>query len=389
MAAEKLQAAFHGHLSCAGKSISVVYLNTAHNTASTSEHEPSQLRLHPRRTLDHYSFLVDTTVRDADQSTSKGTGNNGQEGGSIAEDDSRLIIIDQLWCWVLDEKLEFCDFYESILKSVDGCTTVWELQSLIAQKAPTHIFNEKNRDFTDLIEIYSWMTGKEAASQKTYFQEFYQAHSRGNSTSTFLGDLCGLTPVLKVADLMDELKMIRHLVDNQREVLKFLISGLRKLNPSRDQPHAERSSSVKIATISCSDQAIFALSVQNYQCNIGVSGAPRDHVVSADEILVLLLTEIENMKDDVVYTQKMLLNLLDLKQKTASLEEARSTTQQGRAVMLFTIVIVILNVSEITGDDKNPSTWDLRRIGRILLRSATKIFVTVTHIIAISQVAPR
>jgi hypothetical protein len=36
-----------------------------------------------------------------------------------------------------------------------------------------------------------------------------------------------------------------------------------------------------------------------------------------------------------------LLELLDLKQKTASLAEARSTTKQGQAVMLFTIVTII------------------------------------------------
>lgn len=40
-----------------------------------------------------------------------------------------------------------------------------------------------------------------------------------------------------------------------------------------------------------------------------------------------------------IYTQ--LLDLLDLKQTTAALAEAKSTTQQGRAIMLFTVVTII------------------------------------------------
>jgi hypothetical protein len=44
---------------------------------------------------------------------------------------------------------------------------------------------------------------------------------------------------------------------------------------------------------------------------------------------------------DAVLTATKLLDLLDLKSKTASLAEARSTTKQGQAVMLFTIVTII------------------------------------------------
>jgi len=36
-----------------------------------------------------------------------------------------------------------------------------------------------------------------------------------------------------------------------------------------------------------------------------------------------------------------LLDLLDLKQKSATLKEARSTSEQGQVIMLFTIVTII------------------------------------------------
>jgi len=97
------------------------------------------------------------------------------------------------------------------------------------------------------------------------------------------------------------------------------------------------------------------------------------------------------------------MDLLDLKTNAASLVEAHSSakeaqaaTAQGRAVMLFTIITVIFvsiysrslpniicdnavqlplsfftsyfgqNVREITGDDKNHSTWDLWRVASTL-----------------------
>jgi hypothetical protein len=130
---------------------------------------------------------------------------------------------------------------------------------------------------------------------------------------------------------------------------------------------------------------------------------------------------------------RQLLDLLDLKSKTASLiaaqaslraarssaatathglREAQSTRTQGRAVILFTIVTVIFvgrtlystplfltgltapalvllillgqNVSEITGDDKNPSSWHLWRVAsRSLLSSRVSPRLTVAAPISI------
>ena len=61
--------------------------------------------IHPRRTLDqfYYSSLFNTTQRDADQTISKWTGSGvGENGRSSAGKDSQLFMIDQLWCWALD-----------------------------------------------------------------------------------------------------------------------------------------------------------------------------------------------------------------------------------------------------------------------------------------------
>ncbi|KAF4421316.1 hypothetical protein CFRS1_v011490 [Colletotrichum fructicola] len=71
---------------------------------------------------------------------------------------------------------------------------------------------------------------------------------------------------------------------------------------------------------------------------------------------------------------KAVLELLDLELKAASLSEARTTTRQGQAVMLFTIITIIFlplsffvsyfgqNVSELTGDSQNPTSGQVWKI---------------------------
>jgi hypothetical protein len=64
--------------------------------------------LHPRRTLDqfYYPSLNDTKGRDADQTISKWTGSGlGASGRPSAANDSLMIMVDQLWCWVLDDSM--------------------------------------------------------------------------------------------------------------------------------------------------------------------------------------------------------------------------------------------------------------------------------------------
>jgi hypothetical protein len=65
-----------------------------------------QKTLHPRRTMDqfYYSSLINTNHRDSDQTISKWTGLGVEQGGrQRAHSSSRLIMVDQLWCWVLDD----------------------------------------------------------------------------------------------------------------------------------------------------------------------------------------------------------------------------------------------------------------------------------------------
>jgi hypothetical protein len=57
--------------------------------------------LHIRRTLDQYYFLTldDTSVRDKDQVVYRGT----RAGRSFHNRNTRVVMVDQLWLWILDD----------------------------------------------------------------------------------------------------------------------------------------------------------------------------------------------------------------------------------------------------------------------------------------------
>ena len=58
--------------------------------------------LHIRRTLDQYYFLTleDTSKRDRDQVVYRGT----RAGNSFHNKNTRVVMVDQLWLWILDNR---------------------------------------------------------------------------------------------------------------------------------------------------------------------------------------------------------------------------------------------------------------------------------------------
>ncbi|KAL7800769.1 hypothetical protein V8C43DRAFT_325967 [Trichoderma afarasin] len=276
-------------------------------------------------------------------------------------------MIDQLWCWVLDDT---CWNLALPLKLL-------YLFSNLVKEATTYLFRQDNKSFLDLLETFRWV-----ARQVQLFENFNKTDLRFES----IRDLPELKLVLEVADILDELKMIRNLADKQREVLKSLIMALCHLHPSSVADLDEGGQLSVVTQCTFGDDTNFNIYQQQRYSNDSAEttkrlaakiqkGASRDAVVSADETLLLLIAEVDKLTQEGENTHKMLLNLLDLKQTTAALEEARSTTQQGRIIMLFTIITIIFlplsfftsyfgqNVSELTGDTSNPTSWELWRIG--------------------------
>ncbi|CAN9168945.1 unnamed protein product [Alternaria sp. RS040] len=337
--------------------------------------QPSQVTQRPqylRRTLDqfYYPALEDTSERDKDQTISKWTGTPlEQDGRDKAADDSAMIMVDQFWCWIIDEKTIITSFpsgiysdsftgvqdlYWSITRSLSynpqQLNTVEDIYSLLVREVAGYMFNQFNRSSVDMVEIYRWVTGKKAAAQTTYFQRFQQGYASGRNDTTIFNDRRDLKLVLEVSDIIDELKMIRHLLYVQMNVIDPSILGLEK--------------------------------PESFQSEVSITP------YRVIDTIRPVLDHLDNISKDAEHTRKMLLNLLDLKSNAASLAEARASlaaaqssakeaqaaSTQGRAVMLFTIITVIFlplsfftsyfgqNVKELTGDENNPSTWHLWRV---------------------------
>jgi hypothetical protein len=76
---------------------------------------------YPRRTLDqfYYPALGKTGERDKDQTISKWSGAALEQGGrSSAATDSAIIMVDQFWCWIIDNSLLFVPL---AMISIDNC----------------------------------------------------------------------------------------------------------------------------------------------------------------------------------------------------------------------------------------------------------------------------
>ncbi|KAK6083985.1 hypothetical protein SCUP515_01681 [Seiridium cupressi] len=136
------------------------YLDCKHNSGY-------KLPLHPRRTLDqsHYYMLRDTTYRDRTQVVSRWFRRNRREqtrqqnherptfrnrAGHIlfAEEDHNILMVDQLWLWVIEEKR---DMHETD-KTRGNVTLVTSFPDRVGTKSAAHnniaqqVFRDSTRD---------------------------------------------------------------------------------------------------------------------------------------------------------------------------------------------------------------------------------------------------
>lgn len=132
------------------------------------------------------------------------------------------------------------DLYTTLRRRVGECDGVWDLHATIVEHATTHLHDQWNRRLIDYIEIYKWATSKKVGShlptnvesvdtnkhqtalQAMSFRNFYQSSSDGSAA---LEDQHDLELALEVADIIDELKMIKNLLEKQQIVVSSMRSG--------------------------------------------------------------------------------------------------------------------------------------------------------------------
>ncbi|KAL4975881.1 hypothetical protein BDW66DRAFT_63176 [Aspergillus desertorum] len=323
--------------------------------------------IHIRRTLDQFGYpnLRSTVARDDDQMlwkrTRKATNLIDELGNSVSPregldpesspfPDGKVLMVDQLWLWIVDQKTvvtffpkqepttvegkfyEQTNLFNSIYNELNGdfarCfETAGDLAALIVLHAVTVLFDRTLhsdlqilRIFEESISILTELTTKSfkqfrnrgfvtrpAEYNKTREGRIMTAAEReGRDREAALQNRNDLSSMLELRDIADELGTIMKLLEQQTAT----INDMAKYFEHR--------------------------------------GYGKRFILASLTRLDEYRTHISEMRENAIAAQKAVENLLDLKQKQASVDESRLarweaevTQSQSRAVMVFTIFTVI------------------------------------------------
>jgi hypothetical protein len=153
----------------------------------------------------------------------------------------------------------------------------------------------------------------QAALQATYLQEFHKEYANVEPLMSVYDGQKELERLLEVADIIDELKMIQHLIETQRDVLKSVISALINLNPSSESKNPPAQIHVNRCHFSSGGSLVINNTSKDSLDNVettkalaqGIGGIARENVILMEETLVTVLTQLSDISKNAEYTQKM------------------------------------------------------------------------------------
>ncbi|KAF6808018.1 ankyrin repeat protein [Colletotrichum sojae] len=331
---------------------------------------------HGRKPLGLYSDPVANNIqRNAGQTLLKWTGNPDRmpfDGWSRPKPDSRLLMVDQAWIWVfgedtlvscfpyhdvqplgsyddalmafLDGFLSFqdgltegqredtlhrlrdleCEVYEAfepssidimsssmVIGKLRLCKNPVDLASYLATYSIVAFSTGTGSDVTDILSIYQWAAKYQASRYADKLHDFYAREASGELQEVPNKESKELLLIFEVMRMQDDLGMLQSLLETQGRIVASIRQSFSELGPIRD-------------TEFLPDELDADLLLDRAQR--GFESWWRG---------------VEQLSRKTSQTHSALLNLLDLDQKTASLREARASTKQGQAVMLFTVVTII------------------------------------------------
>ncbi|KKK20761.1 hypothetical protein AOCH_002269 [Aspergillus ochraceoroseus] len=326
----------------------------------------SEPPIHIRRTLDQFGYpnLRSTVARDDDQMlwkrTRKAVNLNDEFGTSPSAPDKpesqtsfvdgKVLMVDQLWLWIVDQKTvvtffpkqepttvegkfyEQTNLHNSIYNELNGdlarrFETAGDLAALIVLHAVTVLFDRTLhsdlqilRIFEESISILTELTTKSfkmfrnrgfvtrpAEYNKTPDGRIMTATERDErDRQVALQNRNDLSSLLELRDIVDELGTILKLLEQQTTTIKTMANYFEYRGYGKRFIHAA--------------------------------------LMRLDEYHI----HITEMRGNAIAAQKAVENLLDLKQKQANVDEARLarweaevTQSQSRAVMVFTIFTIM------------------------------------------------
>lgn len=334
----------------------------------------STVSLHVRRTLDQsFYHNIDTGGRDEDQVVYR----YQTKGRSPDECDPKIVMVDQLWMWILGPNLIVTAFpqrwqqprndplnvLDSIIEDInsktrDPVTSVYDLAMIITNRC-SGVFDRHRMgaDEYQFLDMFESSIGNATDQETILFNEFNQAsahasawlrHNRkSNRLAEFadgdtqeahgneerdlrikpeeftrgplfvdkLLDIGQETDLLaETKDIRDELNMIAKVFEDQQHVLTEL------------------------------EGAICDIYFEEQQSQRGVKKRFRDQLKAIDTHL----KDVERMDKQAERIYSSITDMLDLKQKHANAFEARfardqaaGTAKQSQIIMVFTIVTIV------------------------------------------------
>ncbi|KAI1080947.1 hypothetical protein F5B20DRAFT_84801 [Whalleya microplaca] len=381
---------------------------------------PKDPPLHPRRTLDqaYYWTLNSTRKRDRDQVVYRGTTAKSDdyhqfdyETGKWTEHTefkikgectecklniqklSRVIMVDQLWMWILDAKTIITCFPKrygankqdpsGVHKSIrvrlqdsgkGQIRSVFDLALIIIDEC-SNTFFDRTRTVDpqpQVIDTFSTAIGNIMHKQTAAFErlwrwtdqasEIYRSNGSGD-TSELHVPLLDINPEGKlereIKDIIEELDIMIHITKTHREILTTFVANAENiLDPHREFGDHDKRATMSYhrgSRVSNKPRDPTATDISQNSSEHGEDGGKREDYIwfklNADERIDNVkarIEELEELRGSAVSTAESVKDLLDLKQQQASVVQAwqavkqsEETIKQGRSIMMFTLVTIV------------------------------------------------
>ncbi|ORY70921.1 uncharacterized protein BCR38DRAFT_415455 [Pseudomassariella vexata] len=362
--------------------------------------------VHPRRTLDqaYYWTLKTTKSRDRDQVVYRGTtaktdlshrfntktktwtceeveditttSNRCEQCRSDIIQVSRLVMVDQLWMWILDEHTIITSFpkrygvkhgdsgvHKSIRRRLGESRntqirSVFDLALIIIDECSNTFFDPtKTQDrhpqvLVKFSEAISTITHKQSISFELLWVWTEKFTKQSNTKKMidiqqFVGPLLDINPEGKlqreIKDVIDELDIMIHITKKQKEVIKkFKKHTVKILDP--DNTLATQASTPTQVEQAEEHRQGTTDEVSRLEKFISFNHSAEDLLSELDD----RLEELEGLKITATTTSSSLDHLMQLKQQQASVIQAWQSVKQsdaamsqGRAIMIFTVFTII------------------------------------------------
>ncbi|KAL8789142.1 MAG: hypothetical protein Q9195_006963 [Heterodermia aff. obscurata] len=330
----------------------------------------SNLPLHCRRTLDQFGYpsLRNTDVRDADQVLYKrtknskdsapppresamkhlkhigrGVGRQASVTGAHEDVVAKVLMVDQLWLWVLDGETvvtfaapkekedndggawKQADVIGNIYQDINGdfarqCSDPFDFAALAVYHAIKALLDHANDRELQVFRIFEEYISILTERQTISFKEFRNNHRFKDPKSIdakrlprYVDNSADLDALLELRDIEDELNTLDKLFKEQQRGVSDMLSHYVELN-------------------NVSGKAIFGT----------------QWLMEINHTLEGYKDQVEGMLKSAQTAQKAFKELLDMKQKQANIVEAhlaREQTEvaadQSRSIMIFTIFTII------------------------------------------------